>query len=706
MSKSFAILFICFIGLVQSLPSFIPKGIRRFSNGSNFTSMLLIDRSLYIGARDNLFKLDALDIENSQSPSFVSISLPSNTEQREQCISTYYDEKLCNNFIKSIIHRPIEKDIFICGTYSFQPRLFQFTYDLTMVKEEDGYGFCSLNPTDSSTVIWIDRGNPLNIPSLYSASLLDASTKTQPVEPVIYRPELRRGEKSVPYMRTPKFDSDWLYQPVFIKSFDVDDTVLFFLKEKSLEQVAEAQDQYYARVIRVCKSDMGAVNLGNQWSSLRKTRLTCVYNNTYLNDLEDIIRVNEETFVGLFNVKLPDRNTVSFMCEFKKQDLLSNLNAPAANFKELTPGTQYWSRVSADKVPKNIPNQCNYNSQQLKDEVLNFIKSHCLIGDFVEGNFIHFVNKHVISIEVDRISANLRPESAHLYSSGSTLNTKDANDNVEINVFYMGTVDGKVIKVSNLDPKQIISEWKMCDDPIKSLKIRPGQSLYAMTDSSMYQVELAGEQCSSYYVCSLCMRDPYCGWNLRTNRCEDATASSNRAATDSLASNLVPLNPGLCARLERQENVKTVQLESGSFVLLECLLGADTRRNEFLYQHVEWRRGQRPIDFEHFSSMNIFLTANKDLIIASGNSSLNGIYNCYYDKTELISSYSVTFKQGDVTKVSKQGSSPNQKCITAESYIKQYNNWCDEYNRYHRALNEWEEMKDKTCSTSSASDRN
>jgi hypothetical protein len=55
--------------------------------------------------------------------------------------------------------------------------------------------------------------------------------------------------------------------------------------------------------------------------------------------------------------KRPDRNTVSFMCEFKKQDLLSNLNAPAANFKEITPGTQYWSRVSVDKVPKNVPNQ-------------------------------------------------------------------------------------------------------------------------------------------------------------------------------------------------------------------------------------------------------------------------------------------------------------------------------------------------------------
>ena len=35
------------------------------------------------------------------------------------------------------------------------------------------------------------------------------------------------------------------------------------------------------------------------------------------------------------------------------------------------------------------------------------------------------------------------------------------------------------------------------------------------------------------------------------------------------------------------------------------------------------------------------------------------------------------------------------ECITAENYIKQYNNWCDEYSRYHKALNEWEELKDK-----------
>lgn len=91
-----------------------------------------------------------------------------------------------------------------------------------------------------------------------------------------------------------------------MKSFEVDDYVLFFFREKSIEQVAEAQDQNYARVVRVCKSDAGAVNLGNQWSSMRKTRLTCVYNNTYLNRLEDIVRISDDLFVGLFSLRLYD----------------------------------------------------------------------------------------------------------------------------------------------------------------------------------------------------------------------------------------------------------------------------------------------------------------------------------------------------------------------------------------------------------------
>ena len=73
--------------------------------------------------------------------------------------------------------------------------------------------------------------------------------------------------------------------------------------------------------------------------------------------------------------------------------------------------------------------------------MLNFIKTHCLIGDFVEGTLAHFVNRHALTLEVDRIAANLRADSIFFSNSASLANSmpKDSNDNVEINVFYLGT---------------------------------------------------------------------------------------------------------------------------------------------------------------------------------------------------------------------------------------------------------------------------
>jgi hypothetical protein len=93
-------------------------------------------------------------------------------------------------------------------------------------------------------------------------------------------------------------------------------------------------------------------------------------------------------------------------------------------------------------------------------------------------------------------------------------------------------------------------------------------------------------------------------------------------------------------------------LESGSFALLECSV-----RDEYLFDFIEWRKGQEVIDFANLNGSNMFLTWSKDLIIMSGNSSLNGIYNCYINKLELISSYSLTYKQNDRPST---GTSPNQ----------------------------------------------
>lgn len=124
------------------------------------------------------------------------------------------------------------------------------------------------------------------------------------------------------------------------------------------------------------------------------------------------------------------------------------------------------------------------------------------------------------------------------------------------------------------------------------------------------------------------MKDPHCGWNIRTNRCENIKSNSN----------LVNLNLNLCSRLERQENIKSVEIESGSALLLECNI-----KDEYLFGLIEWKKDQIPLSA---NTQNVYFTWNKDLIIMNGNASYNGIYNCYADKNELLSSYSVTFKSG------------------------------------------------------------
>lgn len=61
---------------------------------------------------------------------------------------------------------------------------------------------------------------------------------------------------------------------------------------------------------------------------------------------------------------------------------------------------------------------------------MNFLKTHCLIGDNIVGNFIKFVNKNVVSIGVD-IKQSIGSKSSISGPSDSEL--------IEIHVYYLGT---------------------------------------------------------------------------------------------------------------------------------------------------------------------------------------------------------------------------------------------------------------------------
>jgi hypothetical protein len=99
------------------------------------------------------------------------------------------------------------------------------------------------------------------------------------------------------------------------------------------------------------------------------------------------------------------------------------------------------------------------------------------------------------------------------------------------------------------------------------------------------------------------MQDPYCAWNIKKNLCDSLRAKSSTSEMN----NLLTLNPQICSRLQRQENVKSIQLDgASSFALLECHV-----KDEYLYDFIEWRKGQEPIDFNHANNSNMFLTWKK-----------------------------------------------------------------------------------------------
>ena len=118
--------------------------------------------------------------------------------------------------------------------------------------------------------------------------------------------------------------------------------------------------------------------------------------------------------------------------------------------------------------------------------------------------------------------------------------------------------------------------------------------MFALTDNSIFQMSL--NQCSRLQACTPCMSDPYCGWNIKKNVCEDV--NSNR--------NLVTLNQNMCSRIQRQENIKSIQLDAGAYAQLECSIN-----DPYLFEFIEWKKDQQPIDFNSDSNKNIFLTWNK-----------------------------------------------------------------------------------------------
>lgn len=110
---------------------------------------------------------------------------------------------------------------------------------------------CPFDPDDNSTAVWVERGNPSDLPALYSGTYLDLSK----ADALIFRSELynqSNGSKVHDAKRTTKYDSKWLDKPNFVGSFEIDDYVYFFFRESAVEYI-NCGKSIYSRVARVCK---------------------------------------------------------------------------------------------------------------------------------------------------------------------------------------------------------------------------------------------------------------------------------------------------------------------------------------------------------------------------------------------------------------------------------------------------------------------
>lgn len=147
----------------------------------------------------------------------------------------------CHNHIRVIQPMGDGSRLYVCGTNAHNPKdwvvyvsiLYRYR-DYQRIKRRDIYwpfGFqsnlthlprhehvpgigsgvakCPYDPIDNATAIWVEKGNPGDLPALYSGTIAEFTK----ADTVIFRTDLHNlttGRTAYTYKRTLKYDSKWL----------------------------------------------------------------------------------------------------------------------------------------------------------------------------------------------------------------------------------------------------------------------------------------------------------------------------------------------------------------------------------------------------------------------------------------------------------------------------------------------------------------
>uniref|UniRef100_A0A6G1SMH5 Semaphorin-2A n=2 Tax=Aceria tosichella TaxID=561515 RepID=A0A6G1SMH5_9ACAR len=404
---------------------------------------------LYVGAMDNLFKVNLANINKTNCLEDAIRLEPSDTQK---CITKGKSESFdCRNHIKVI--QPMTRlgdKLYVCGTNAYNPRDYLVHAGNLSVSgaELAGGGMgpsgahlgvggpaqaeCPFDPDDNSTAIWVNSGNPSDAPALYTGTATDFNK----ADPLIFRTELYNqtsGQKIHEAKRTTKYDSKWLDKPNFVGSFEIGDYVYFFFRENAVEYI-NCGKSIYSRVARVCKRDNGfkPAMYEKVWTTFLKARLNCSIPGEfpfYFDEIQSIYRnpFDEHKFHAVFTTS-QNGLAGSAICSFSLEAIQEAFNG---KFKEQQSSTAAWLPVPSYKLNQNEPRPgtCVDDTQALSDNLVTFIRGHPLMDSAVanDNNRPVFYRRDIMftKIVVDVIEI----------------------DGVRYTVYFVGTNTGHVYKI-------------------------------------------------------------------------------------------------------------------------------------------------------------------------------------------------------------------------------------------------------------------
>ncbi|XP_077078421.1 semaphorin-4E [Siphateles boraxobius] len=572
----------------------------------NYTTMLLREdlNLLILGAREAIFALDLDDISLKKAMVKWTVT----NQQQIDCSNKGKDAMNdCKNYIR-ILHKNKDGSMYVCGTKAFNPSCDNMSYANGQLnlenKQEDGKGKCPFDPFQRYASEMVDG-------ALYTATSLNFRGS----EPVMMRStdEIIRTE----------FASTWLNEPNFVYMAHIpegesnpegdDDKIYLFFSETAVEYDSYTKVDV-SRVARVCKGDLGGQRtLQKKWTSFLKARLDCPVPNINLPLLvQDMFHLCQDNstacvFYGVFTLQL-DSSQCSAVCAYKIEDIKTVFSK--SKFKApYTVETSFvkWAMYSAE-LPDPRPGACIDNHARekgftktldLPDKTLQFVKEKPLMDQAVSaiGNRALLVKRGTAFTRIVVATATSLNGSSH-------------------HVMLIGTKSGSVLKAVNYEGEMVIMEEIQVFEPSEPVKILRLSNTKLYVGSEVGVVQLSVCECGRYHTCLDCVlaRDPFCGWDLNTNRCSTID-STHRTRTSTVIQSLSDGDASQCPLTGGSKPVN-ISFFHGNTVKLLCQPYSNLAK-------VHWQLNGQPI-----RPSNTFQILSDSLMIFNASAEASGHYNC------------------------------------------------------------------------------